>query len=1164
MSSSYSGLNVIKASAGSGKTYTLAKNYIEHVLFVPGKGGKLELRRAKDYHQHILAITFTNKATQEMKTRIVNEMFTLSLDPAKSDYYDDFKKECSQDALDGLKDAASQALNALLFNYSAFKVSTIDSFFQSVLRNFARELDRDYNYDIELNDKYAVRLATQSFLSSLGKERQLTGGKITQVEKWVKEFQSIQLDAKAKWNSLYDLDGSQYGPPTLATFAADNINKEFVRKHLDDLCDYLSGNKVGENLEKIMTFRDILNNAAKSNLKKFETTSWQNEVKKILGVVPDDHFKHNKPFYKLYTYGTDYDSDSLKRMIADPTDPFKNGYKPTDTVMLGKLSAKVKEIIESKYYHKLFDALTRHLCFVGLLGEINKKLDEYRRDNNTLLIADSNELISKVISTHEDAPFIYERTGTWINTYMLDEFQDTSETQYGNFLPLLKESLSHSQDNFNLIIGDVKQAIYRFRNADPSLFRDRIDKDFTHIHPDTLRHNWRSLKNIIDFNNSFIEKLLALQLYDGCSALKRSYMPDGKDEYYKQLVPSKRETGEQGMVKVLFKDNNGKQLNALDDVNDFIIDYLLELHERFDWKDIIILVNRNKEGQSIVETVLDHNKKVHAQEPGKVIPIVSGEMMKLHRSTAVRRLINMLRFIDLTDYVFNAEDDELDNTKIDTDVTARTQRKRLAEQRKFVALGKFIEQIEVQGTSTSEQAGDVLNQCFEDINAQASLPTDKQLEQYALMLNDMLPSRQSGMMSLVSIVEHLIHSYVNNTESSEESIYLHAFQNCVIQFANQSNGGTVREFLRYWDRNKDNINVPDSGDVNAVNVLTIHKSKGLEAHCVIVPYAGWSNDASNSDLWVTREEWLNDGGRQLLDIAAGKDKWSKDIVPPILLMPRTALKVGGDEFGLFTKITVREGENDIIDNINRTYVAFTRPRKELHIFAVKLPKSGKNSIANQLEAIVPGMKGMELIGDGQYQMGKPWVRENDSNTSTKDNEVKWTNKELDSYAVSTNQVMVNLPSDINDMRETGKRLHALLSLITTRSDIDKAVRLCVRRGIITNDPNDPWNAAVARERLTALLNREDVKEWFDDGNKVYNERPLIVENYNHDFETKRPDRVIQRPDGSWVVIDYKFGQRNDEKHFKQVRPYIFALNKATGKYVTGYIWYLTLDTIVPV
>lgn len=1152
------GLNVIKASAGSGKTFTLALKYIEQVLFVQGKNGMLELRQAKDYHQHILAITFTNKATQEMKTRIVKELYTLSQDPTKSDFYGLMTKRCSAQAIKGLQDAAKQALSDLLFNYTAFRVSTIDSFFQSVLRNFARELDRDYNYDLELNDKYVTKIVTQNFLSSLGKERKQAGDKMTQVERWVQEFQSLQLDNNDKWNSLYDLSDNQYGPMTLAKFAADNINKEFVRKKLDELCDYLSGNNNVNNLERITKFRDLLKLAAKKHREKLESTDWQDCAKRILNDMDASEIDPRKTFYKFYTQGIYTVTDSLKKIIDNPSDPFRKNHGPTDKDTLDKLSKLISDLCKHNKMMQFFNLMVKNLSYVGLLGEINKKLEEYRRESNTLLIADTNELINKVVTTYQDAPFIYERTGTWINSYMLDEFQDTSVTQYSNFLPLIKESLSREQDNFNLVIGDVKQAIYRFRNADPSLFRDKIEDDFSgQITHDMLRVNWRSLKNIIDFNNTFTGAMISLPVYKQYDALKRSYMPNGKTEDYEQLLSPKHSNGQQGMVKVMFKDNNGIALEKLDNVTSIIVDYLLELHERFEWKDIIILVNKNKEGRAVIEQVLQHNNEVRSCGEGITIPIVSGEMMNLNRSTSVRRIINMLRFIDVTNYVLNSDDDTSDQQSNNEEISRRATRQQLAEQKQFAVLDEFVKQLDGRDNLTSEQVGEVLNQCFEIVNAQAHSTAEQQMQQYATILSSILSPQQSELMSLVSVVEQLIASHINSTESTDETIFLHAFQNCVIKFSSQNNGGTVREFLRYWDRNKNAINVPDSGDVNAVNVLTIHKSKGLEADCVVIPCANWSTQASDNDLWVSKNDWLDNGGKQMLNDMVGSD-WGEDIVPPIMVVPRGAMDIA-NEYGYLNKINDKESENDIIDNLNRTYVAFTRPRKELHIFAVGKPEK-EGTITQQLYTIVPHIENMNQVIDGQFQLGQPWAQE--EKTSPQANE--WINKEIPPYAVASSQVMVNLPSDVGSMRETGKRLHAMLSLINSRSDIDKAVRLCVRRGIITNDPTDPWNATVARERLTALLNREDVKEWFDDGNKVYNERPLMVETREHDFTNKRPDRVIQRPDGSWVVIDYKFGQRDDEKHFKQVRPYMFALNKATGKYVTGYIWYLTLDTIVPV
>ena len=195
------GLLVIKASAGSGKTYTLTKLYIEQLLFRANAQGSLELRKHPNYHRHILAITFTNKATDEMKSRIIKELYQLAQDPTHSDYYSYFSKRCTQEALNGLQEAARDALVSILFNYSEFTVSTIDSFFQSILRCFARELDRDYNYEVQIDSDYAITVAVHNFLLQLGRDAARMGkSRSTTIEKWVRDFISNEVSQSKKWN----------------------------------------------------------------------------------------------------------------------------------------------------------------------------------------------------------------------------------------------------------------------------------------------------------------------------------------------------------------------------------------------------------------------------------------------------------------------------------------------------------------------------------------------------------------------------------------------------------------------------------------------------------------------------------------------------------------------------------------------------------------------------------------------------------------------------------------------------------------------------------------------------------------------------------------------------------------------------------------------------
>lgn len=1159
-----SNMQVIKASAGSGKTYTLARRFLEEMLFDTSKT-PYELRGRKDYFEHIMAITFTNKATNEMKNRIVDELHKLAKDATKSDYYkNEWTDSCSKEALAGVQQAARDGLACILFNYSAFKVSTIDSFFQSILRSFARELDRDYNYDLMLDGDYAAAVAANKFLLSLGHDTQRTGSHESQVESWVKDYIRSQVSDKKSWNSIFGTSSN-----SLAGFAK-KINNEFFRENLPTLRLYLTGTGSSNNLERIKKLCDLFKDKAKEYEIKFKDIDYWKS--KITSAVKDPGKTLVYALKGLATkpdYTWPQDMSTLRKHVDDAiyfiAKPQKSIIAPT---ILDSLNNTIKEILKCYDYWQLLSDMASKLSFVGLMGEINKKLEDYREESNTVLIADTNELIGKVVET-SSTPFIYERISTWINHFMLDEFQDTSKKQYSNFLPLLLESLSN--DNKNLVIGDTKQAIYRFRNADPSLFRDEIDKDFaSHIATETLATNWRSNKSVIDFNNSFIKRFLSYfgdiekesEKYPYKKLLK-TYMPTGNKKDYFQEISGPKSKEAPGLVRVNFgykkEENNGETgeetipFKEVDDVLPYLTEHLKDMGERFGWSNINILVNKKKEGKAVVAHLLDYNKN----HPDEMIPIVSGELMRLDQSNAVRRLVNMLQFIDLTSFALS-EDGMEEITTQEKEEQNYANLRRMKQQRQFRALELFTERLSDHDEMQEEDAGNLLIECFAEIDQLAGEDEKEQMSNYANDLNSRLPDKHKQTMNLVNIVETLIKKSVKDIERKMDNIFLQAFLNCVIDFSSKRNGGTIREFLKHWEQNKDKITVPDSGNSDAIKVYTIHSSKGLEADCVVIPCADWDLDTNSMDkeYWMTGKEWLADGGRQMLDeIASGE--WEEEWISPILSANKTKLH-NMMSHNMFTDVCTSRDEDLLIDNVNKTYVAFTRPRKELHIYSVGGPR-GKDakttSINHVLEDVVKKTEdGWFKSKDNlQYDLGEPYPKKVDDNKD----KTKYENKPMPDYHVSVTQVDVDLPSDSDLPREMGKRLHLLMSRINYSSQIEKALSYCERRGIIGKN-NDNITADLLEGFLREKMAVEPYASWFALDNKVYTERPLHVKGEGN----KRPDRIVQRPDGSYIIIDYKFAQHteaNDDAYKTQVREYMEALGKTTTHPIQGFLWYINTN-----
>ena len=1200
-------LLVIKASAGSGKTYRLALEYIRHLLFTTGEDGKtLVPRRAAgdtrlmNAHRQLLAITFTNKATDEMKQRIVKELYRLSRPGVKSDYLEGFINESGLDEA-AVRSLASHALNELLFDYSNFNVSTIDSFFQTILRNFARELDRDFNYDIQLEEDYAVRVAVHKFLLSLGKD-----GRPSQVDEWVKEYQRHMLRGTAENKSwkFFDDGGS------LNRFAK-NINSEQFRSRMGKIRDYLGHvddqRQFRSDFKHIRDFKKLIHELVQKCDDNIQ--DGYRQLKEILTpLAVKGSYKNwlaaggNKPFDLEKTW-----KDITEEKVCGQ---FKKDNEP-DGGTIARLLALMQDHKRQRMLMDFFQHIEDNLGLLGMLAMIDLFLEEYRHESNSILIGDTNELIATVLKSGSD--FVYERVGTMISHFMIDEFQDTSTKQYENFRGLLCESLAGG--NFNMLIGDAKQSIYRFRNADPTVFREKVDQDFNEeifcppVKPgEPTSVNYRSSRNIIQFNNRLFEGVI--NEYRDNATVRDTYadveqgMPGdidtGKvpgyvrlllgeygrlldDELIRQTVelmrgqPSQGKEGEGDRA-----DAEAEELNVLD----ILPGYLLKLHERYDWGQIGILVNTNAIGNQVVECILEYNKRAPA---GRRINIISGESLLLNNSPIIRRIVAMLKFIDVTRFTAD-EDDEQDDTAL-SDVARRINRKRESDQRLYAALNVFIKALSARPDATPQQVGVLLDESLSGI-APATGDSADGSRTYKELLDVMLPPGDE-LSTLVSVVETIIAAFKNEGDADvdAETAFLLAFQDTVMKFSAQRNGGTVREFLKYWDEKKGSLAVSSADGGDAVNIMTIHKAKGLEFDCVVIPFAQWNltNNPKEFTYWMPRETFVD----VLRSMPVSSD-CDKTLVPPLLNVSKSTLsqlKDGGFIDGLAKSFVEKQQTDVLIDNLNKTYVAFTRPRTELHILGKEpaKPRGGRNGRTSRSAVIdtEPAKNLTELISRLAPEIMVPMTAPQGTKVawyeygemSSRDEIVaKMSGQSSDTRGIDVSHypvmpipghLRVRVENASSTRIRAGVRLHGLLSRIHDRDDVDLVITYGKKHGIITDDPDDPCGIdnVIAHVRRPIMEQDGMVARWFDPHNTVYSERTITAAStslWDEDgIENLRPDRIIRRPDGTILVIDYKSGERRDKQYCNQVKRYIDKLRLIfPGTPIAGRIWYVTHDLIL--
>lgn len=1008
-------LTIHKASAGSGKTFTLAYEYIKLLLGCKIEGGEYQLnKKAKSAHSSILAITFTNKATDEMKHRIIKELALLSKANNNSAYLNSLMGEFRTTAKE-IEVAARDALRSLLNDFSNFNVSTIDSFFQNILRVFAREADVPYNYDIELRDSYAIAVGINDLLSSLNTQK-----RDSQLLSWLQQYMRNQIDNESSWNIFtegeFDRGGSLHS-------LARNLSNEDFKQHYEQLEAYL------EDKTRIAKFQKLLQDKIRENRTLIKELA--DECKLYIERLGID-FDYISKTGGLYGFSKIINSDSkeveLPASFANAINTPEKWFVKSKTKGLSlsadaidRIGEFIQGVLNATKINKTYNLICENLYALGLLGDISSYVFKFRNENNLILLSDTNELLRRIIND-DDTPFIYERVGIRLNHFLIDEFQDTSRLQWQNMKPLLSQSLG--SDNDNLVIGDVKQSIYRFRNADPSLLQSQINIDFQgKIDKGTfsMDTNWRSARNIIEFNNqlfkSLAQNLQCTTVYDSVS----------------QKVASKKD----GYVEISFVEDSINQ-----EWRDAVLDELPEriitmLNNGMRQKDIAILVNKHKEGAEIIKCLLEYNKR----DANANINVISDESLLLKNSPAIRLIINQLKEINNS------------NTK-NADI---------------LALHKEYEQ--------------------------------------AIELTNVYGS------SLISITEFII-SKISDDLRVTESAYIQAFQDVIIDFSARKIP-TTYHFIKWWGENGDKLTINSPSSMDAINVMTIHKSKGLEFPVIIIPFCDWEFDSGRGLIW--------EQAKVADDIAA-------ELIPPIVPIRYTkklADTFYADEYNMVS-------HENIVDTLNKTYVAFTRAGEELLIYTPA--KAKKGCISEQL-----GM---------MYNLPKYILGEQQNHNVTDGSAITSIPPEVISdYIVAEKlpKLHFKLPTLLEDNpREHGILLHKIFSLVDYADNIDSVVRQCQTNGLLKDENVDKLIEFIAKAINQSAL----TQSWFAHGNQILKERAVISNG-----KLKRPDRIVIDSDNNVTIIDYKFGSQYPEKYKQQVAEYISILRNAGFKNVTGYLWY---------
>lgn len=1094
-----------KASAGSGKTYTLVKEYLIMLLGKKTEGGNYILdKHPNDNHRYILAITFTNKATEEMKSRIVETLDVLASNPDESPYITDLTTMLGA-SKDDISKSAGIAERQMLEDYTNFNVCTIDTFFQKILRTFAYEVNLSSNYGVELNDEYVVELGVNNLKTRLHDE---SGKKNKSLSHWLWMFVQDSIKNGSSWDVFYKPKSKKTVDNSLYNFAKVLTN-EVVKKNSKQLFDFLADPK------NIQAFNMALNSGISNLIPKVKEC-----VSNIYELLKGPDIKANNYFTKFL----DALNNSANPFLIKDLDK-KVEKKIADQSFVNKNSAKVNESAICLYLEQIRDYGTVYASYkkildltyqLGLLGDINASMQDFANENNTILLSGTNDIVKRIIDGCE-TPFIYERIGMYLHNFLLDEFQDTSRMQWENLLPLVRNGLANGHDS--LIIGDVKQSIYRFRNSDPQLLHSQLKVDFSN---DSIKYNegpsinWRSARNIVHWNNAFFQFLSkALDMDEFYADVEQEVSP--KNEKLpghvvvarREIPDKKKDTDGSNDSKTESNDNSNDNDSNFREraIEKMIVDLQSLLARGFKQKDIAVLSNTNREGQLAISRIMKWN----IENPDKQMKVVSEESLLVISSPAVRIVVNILKMLDRCE-AHNEDGREMP-----------------------MVLRRF-EANRSEGMDTSE--------AFED----AIVSKDEDIADYIDRLYETSKSA-----CLDSVVEQIIKSQLSKQMTEENTPYLLAFLDSVVDFMSRY-GSNIHHFLKWWDKVGPGLSISSPDNIDAIRVITIHKSKGLQFPCVLIPMFDWNFDQSSI-------EWI--------ETAGFKDKLPKGVaIPPIVPVKRDNKRT------LFDNEFKKIARSNIMDSLNKTYVACTRAQYELIIYTENNKELGLQ-LSQFLETCRNNNNGIaptpteNCDPDVVYELGKPMLRSDIPALNSDDNALpdNVESRIMPPYSVvsDVDRWKLTSPDIIIDVRGTtrwvGEMLHKVMERVRTPKNLRKAFGRALHRGMITEEEHDEYLALLSKR-----LADPRVADWFANDNRLMLERSVTIGGNGQ----KRPDRVVMKPNGEIIIVDYKFGDRsddNDTKYKHQVAVYKRAVCDALGcrpDCVSGYVWYIHSGDILAI
>ncbi|MEY2705377.1 MAG: hypothetical protein RL407_1439 [Bacteroidota bacterium] len=1071
-----------KSSAGSGKTYTLTLEYL-----------KLTLQDPKAGFKGILAVTFTNKATQEMKERILKELGRLSKEVKPEESMDQALLRHLKLTPEQLMERAEQVLRSILHGYGHFSVSTIDSFFQKVIRSFARELDLQAKFDVEMDTDNVLELLVDRIVEKVAEDPHL--------RQWLISYAEHQLLDGKSW----DIRGG-----------IKDLGKEIFQERFKAHRRVFQESVAQEGF--LLDFKQEIQ-AAKNRILA-ESQSKRQEAEQIRlrqGLNWEDFKGGSKGFaMKFPRQGNPKNPipELTKKMMEELPDPmhwFSKGSPQENQIRAAFHEGLGSMLATWPTQLKLWNtyvALQKNLNAFGVFKNLILELRDLKDEEGILLISDVNDFLTEITKDNE-APFIYEKIGNQYQHFLIDEFQDTSEFQWSSFKPLLENSLASGHTN--LLVGDVKQSIYRWRGGKLELLLSEVQ---THMRDELIEQrnldvNYRSLPGIIRFNNSLFEHLPAFMQrgIEQYAMDPQSILTQAFQDVAQRVPDGKLHSPFQGKIHIAFTEKNNSPSAAEDEeleeeeadlgVLEKLPDLVMKLQDQgYALKDIAFLVQKNAQGAVIADTLMEY-QRTQSQE-GYRFDVLSEESLFIDKSIAVKCVLGLLT------YFSNTADK--------------------------VALKTFWQYYAlVYGIPVSHE-----------LFHHRSLPEDLLEKQEELL------RKQADLLQLplLELVEQAI-SFIGLTEHRQDLAHLSGFKEAVLDFV-KKNRADLRGFLEWWDRNKLKRTVRIPEDHDAMRILTIHKAKGLQFKVVIAPYLDWEIVPSGTKAPILWAPFATEQGIET-------------VIP---LTHQKSMKQSN-----FSELYEKEVRLAYLDSLNMLYVAFTRAEEAIFGFAnYFIPKTNGPSLKTTGNVLYELFSTGFTLGNqpnpswnsaiNTFDWGEfPEKKRERTPQVQQEASLRWEYQDWSQKLKTKSQAWDFSEEGIRarEQRDVGVIVHELLATSKSLSDALLLLQKFTFEG--------RWVEDIASEiaiPLKRLFESSQVQSWFDPKAYSLTEQGILLPGGMQ----KRPDRILLGKE-EVVVIDFKTGAKKEE-HPRQVQEYMDLVKALTHLPVTGFVCYLQPLEIVEV